>query len=247
MKQGLKIAFGILLAVIVMAFTPIYDIYIKDRIDSVDVVVVKAGNEIEATEPITADKLQVESRRKQDLVEGTILAGDIKQVIGYDAGQLLVGNAIISKDMVDYDKLVPNEKEGEAIRPIVSDMIFAMPGSVRRKDTIDIYLVSNSLIGQYAKEESAASSSSSDKQKEAVANGATLKKPLLTDVKVVYAKDSSNKEVVTDTETKPKEENERLNATGNISDLEVILNQEDFDKLMSAVIEQKNKLYITYN
>ena len=63
----------------------------------------------------------------------------------------------------------------------------------------------------------------------------------------MYAKDSSNKEVVTDTETKPKEENERLNATGNISDLEVILNQEDFDKLMSAVIEQKNKLYITYN
>ncbi|MFP3490991.1 hypothetical protein R0K20_25750, partial [Staphylococcus sp. SIMBA_130] len=65
--------------------------------------------------------------------------------------------------------------------------------------------------------------------------------------KVVYAKDSSNKEVVTDTKTKPKEENVRLNATGNISDLEVILNQEDFDKLMSAVIEQKNKLYITYN
>ena len=107
----------------------------------------------------------------------TLLIEDEKQVIGYDAGQLLVGNAIISKDMVDYDKLVPNEKEGEAIRPIVSDMIFAMPGSVRRKDTIDIYLVSNSLIGQYAKEESAASSSSSDKQKEAVANGATLKKP----------------------------------------------------------------------
>lgn len=246
MKQGLKITFGILLALIVMAFTPIYDIYIKDRIDSVDVVVVKAGKEIQPTEPITAEKLQVESRRKQDLVEGTILASEMKQVIGNDAGQLLVGNAILSKDMVDYDNLVPDEKNGEAIRPIVSDMIFAMPGSVRRKDTIDIYLVSNSLIGQYGNDENGtATSSSSDEKKKNVAKATKLTKPFLKDVKVVYAKDSSNKEVVTDTEK--KDNNERLNATGNISDLEVILNQEDFEKLMSAVIEEKNKLYITYN
>ncbi|MDC3424301.1 hypothetical protein NC797_07235 [Aquibacillus sp. 3ASR75-11] len=244
MKPNTKIILGILTGIILLAAIPIYDQFIKDKIDSVEVVVVKAGTHINAKEPITRDKLKIERRRKQDLVGGVVFAEDMKTIIGYDAANLLVGNAMVSKKMVDFDNLIPDESEGEAIRPIVSDMIFAMPGSLRRKDQIDIYTISSSFVEeQGAKQEGKVVTSEEVDEK---VKKEALKEPLLKDVRVVYVKDASNKEVVSAKGGTVKK-GERLNATANISDLEVILNEENFQKLMRAVIDEDKLLYITYN
>ncbi|WP_078557287.1 hypothetical protein [Bacillus alkalicellulosilyticus] len=241
MKPRTKIFLGVFTSLLVITFIPIYDFFIKNKIDSVEVVVVKAGSEILPTEAITESNLSIERRRRQDLISEVVLASDIRDILGYDAAQLLVSNSMISRKMVDFDNLVPDESEGESIRPIISDMIYAMPGSLRRKDHIDIYTISSARLEEQNKSENKASSIKEEDVKLGV-----LGQPILTSVRVVYVKDSGNKEVTSADEVRTSED-ERLNATGNISDLELILNEEDFQRLMDAVIGNEMKLYITYN
>ncbi len=247
---------SVILALILIAFIPIYDLYIKGKIDSVEVAVVKPGVEIAPTEKITKDKITVERRRKQDLIDEVIYPDDIPSIIGYDAADLMVGNAMISSKMIDYDGLIPDESKGESIRPIVDEMIYAKPGSLRRKDTVDMYIVkgkkvdgeSNSSSHQVVSNHDSGNSDPINTEEMAEEEKADLglSDPILTNVKVVYAKDSSNQEV-TNTEGKSTSESDRLHATGTISNLEVILNEEDFQLLMEHVVTNNDRLYITYN
>lgn len=239
MKSSTKIFLGVFTALATIAFIVIYDHFIKDRIDSEQVVVVKAGESIGKSEEITRDKLVIERRQRQALINDVVLAEDIKKIIGLDTKQELVGNSMISAKMIDFEGMEPNEKKGEAIRPITKDMIYAQPGSLRRKDVIDIYLISKQAIE--AKENGPTSTSEKN-----ISPDNSLK-PFLQDVKVVYVKDSGNKEVVTATDEKVlSDKDERLNGTSQISDLEVILDNEDFSKLMKEVVDGQSQLYITY-
>lgn len=247
MKPRTKIILGVFTSLLLLALIPTYDIFLKDKIDSTAVVVVKADTEIKTNQTIEPEMLNIERRRKQDLVDDVVLANEINDITGMEAAELLVSNSMVSKKMIDYDQLLPNPDEEEAIRPIVSDMIYAKPGSLRRKDNIDIYTISGDVTEKRkanASEETESNEVSSEDVKKAEKEA--LKKPLLTNVRVVYVKDSANNEV-TGEDGKVVAKGERLNATGNISDLEVILNEEDFNQLMKAVIEDNQKLYITYN
>lgn len=250
MKPGLKIGLGIFTSLATVGCILTYDFYIKERIDTTEVVVVKAGADIQKYDEITLDKLTVERRAKEALVDGTLLAKDINKVVGYDAKQDILGNSIVSDKMVDFIGMVPNKKKGEAIRPITKDMIFAKPGSLRRKDIIDIYLVNRDVmttITQNGPSTVITQSSVPEVAKDILHNEVTNNmKPFLKDVRVVYVKDSGNKEVVSDAESQSPNDDGRLNATSTISDLEVILNEEDFSKLMDQVLENGAKLYITY-
>ncbi|QCJ45466.1 hypothetical protein FAY30_26360 (plasmid) [Bacillus sp. S3] len=251
MRPGIKIGLGIFTSIATAGFILTYDFYIKDRIDSTEVVVVKAGEEIQKSELLTEDKLTIERRGKEALIDGVILAKDIDQIIGYDAKQDIYGNSIVSSKMIDFEQMVPNAKNGEAIRPITKDMIFAKPGSLRRKDIIDIYLIYSdgisNLIQNGPANVSSDNNQNSDSSEQATNNVKTDVKPFLKDVRVVYVKDSGNKEVVADTEETKTNGDKRLNATSTISDLEVILNEDDFTKLMDQVLAKGAQLYITYH
>lgn len=250
MKPGIKIALGVFTSLATAGFIFVYDFYIKDRIDSEEVVIVKAGEEILKSEPIYKSKLVVERRAKESLVEGVVLAKDMNKIIGKDSKQVIVGNSMISTKMIDYDMLIPDPEKGEAIRPITKDMIFAQPGSLRRKDEVDIYLVYKDKTTSIMVDGPTETSSEDKKTEELnVTANQTLKgivdtKPFLKGIKVVYVKDSGNKEVIGATES--GESDKRLNATSTISDLEVILNEEDFSKLMNEVLQKGAQLYITY-
>lgn len=236
MKPGLKIALGISLPILIMGFVVMYDMYIKERIDSEEVVVVKAGQEIKKNDMITASMIDIERRPKKDIIKGAITSEGLNDLLSESAGQTIVGNSMISKSMIDYDRLIPDESVGEAIRPITDEMIYSQPGSLRRKDRIDIYLVQKEDKGQNPNV-----ATSKDKTKKT----ALLKEPILSDVRVVYVKDDSNNEVINGTPEKVKDD--RLNASGKISNLEVILNEEDFQKLMDKVVNEDYLMYITYN
>ncbi|QHA38725.1 hypothetical protein D5E69_23115 (plasmid) [Rossellomorea marisflavi] len=236
MKPGVKIVLGISLSVLTMSFVVMYDLYIKERIDSEEVVVVKAGQEIKKNERITRSMIAVERRSKQSIISDAIPASEFGTLLTKTAGQTIVGNSMISKKMIDYDLLIPDPDSGEAIRPITDEMIYSQPGSLRRKDRIDIYLVKK-------KEESGNVNVASSK--DGKKNSNLVQDPILTGIRVVYVKDDSNKEVING--TPDKEKDDRLNASGKISALEVILNEEDFQKLMDKVVNEDYLLYITYN
>lgn len=250
MKPGMKIGLGIFTSLATAGFILTYDFYIKERIDSEEVVVVKAGEEIMKSEQITEDKLAIERRRKEDLVDEVVFASNMDKIIGQDSKQDIVGNSMVSTRMVDFENLIPDSSKGESVRPITKEMIYAQPGSLRRKDVIDIYLVnsdgSTNLIQNGQTVVTSEDSQSTDKPDEERSKDADTMdtKPFLKDVRVVYVKDSGNKEVVSAEEGNAGDK--RLNATSTISDLEVILNEEDFTKLMDQVLGRGSKLYITY-
>jgi hypothetical protein len=252
MKPGVKIGLGIFTSLATIGFIFFYDSYIKDRIDSTEVVVVKAGEEILKSEQITEDKLIIERRPKEALISNVVFAKDFDKIIGQDAQQDIVGNSMISSKMIDFEHMIPDSTKGEAIRPITKNMIYAQPGSLRRKDVIDLYLI-NKDGSTNLQENGPETVTSTDKTTdENSSNGGESttkqnimeKKPFLKGVKVVYVKDSGNKEVVSPSDSNVADK--RLNATSTISDLEVILNEEDFTKLMGEVLGNGAKLYITY-
>lgn len=252
MKPGLKIALGVFTSIATAGFIFVYDFYIKDRIDSEEVVVVKAGEEILKSEIITEDKLVIERREKSSLIKDVVKAEQIDKIIGQDSKQDMIGNSMISTKMVDFEKLVPDSTKGEAIRPLTKEMIYAQPGSLRRKDTVNIYLVypdgTTNLMenGPAVTSSSTADGEAPNEEKSPASkepnNNKLDTKPFLNDIKVVYVKDSGNKEVVSAAE----KGDQRLNGSSVISDLEVILNEEEFTNLMNEVLGKGAKLYITY-
>jgi len=274
MKPGVKIAIGVMVSFLTIGFIFFYDFYLKERIDSEEVVVVKAGTTISKTDRITNKHLAIERRPKASLIEDVVLAKDIDKIVGNDAKHDIVGNQMISMSMIDFDDLVPDTELGEAIRPITNEWIYAQPGSLRRKDKIDIYLVrpdgstNLTLDGPtqiVSSEETVESeedietlentddtntnenTESTDERTEQTPNNISIeRKPFLQGVRVVYVKDSSNKEVVSSSEEGTANQDKRLNGSSTISDLEVILNEADFAKLMEEVIGKGSKLYITY-
>lgn len=252
MKPGVKIALGVFTSLATAGFIFVYDFYLKDRIDSEEVVVLKAGEEILKSEIITEDKLVIERREKSSLIKDVVKAEEIDKIVGKDSKQDIMGNSMISTKMVDFDKLIPDSTKGEAIRPLTKEMIYAQPGSLRRKDTVNIYLVypdgttnlmengpavaaSSTPDGEAPNEEKSAPSKEQT-------NNKLDTKPFLKHIKVVYVKDSGNKEVVSAAE----KGDQRLNGSSVISDLEVILNEEEFTNLMNEVLGKGAKLYITY-
>ncbi|MCA1064446.1 flagella basal body P-ring formation protein FlgA (plasmid) [Rossellomorea sp. AcN35-11] len=237
MKPGLKIAIGIFMALVSMSFVVVYDVYVKDKIDSVEVVTVKAGQVIEKNEVIELSKISVQRREKSGLIDGVFTADRIKEIIGVEASQTMVGNSMISEKMLDRDALIPNEEEGEAIRPIIAEWIYAAPGSLRRKDTIDVYLIKN--------EDNKTQANVVASKEEEISKLKDVKGPVLKDVQVIYAKDPSNKEVIGGEGARG--DDKRLDASAQIADIEVILNEDDFTALADYVIKEGYKLYITYN
>lgn len=262
MKPAVKIGSGIFLSLATIGLIFTYDFYIKERIDSEEVVVVKPGEEIKKSERITKDKLITERRAKDTLLKDVVYANEMKDIIGRDAKQDLIGNSMVSTKMIDYDLMVPDAAEGEAIRPITGDMIYAQPGSLRRKDIIDIYLVNPdgtasfmqsgpSVVTSDTPATEEGTETSTEPSTETANNSTSTEEkqildtePFLKNVRVAYVKDSGNKEVVTAEEG--IKDDTRLNATSQISDIELILNEEDFTKLMTEVLSKGARLYITY-
>ncbi|MCK6259594.1 SAF domain-containing protein [Fictibacillus sp. KIGAM418] len=241
MKPWVKMTIGFTIMFAVIGFVVAWDLFIKDEIDSVEVVV--AAKDIPLKETITKDMLGVEKRNKGTVVKGTVLAKDMNKIIGQSPKSSILSNSIMSTEEIDYDNLVPNPDKGEAIRPIPQEWIYAKPGSLRRKDRIDIYLwpieQKNELVKKAKGKNAPVVSPVLSEMDPDTKDG---KKALLQNVPVLYAKDNSNKEVV-NTEGNPED---RLNGSAIISELEVNLNQDDFDSLIQ-VAKAGYKLYITYN
>lgn len=264
MKPWAKIFLGILTSLLTIGLILIYDFGIREKIDSEEVVIVKAGEIIHKHEPITKEKITVERRAKKSLIDDVVLADDIDKIIGFDAKQDIVGNSMISENMIDYDRMIPDESKGEAIRPIPNEWIYAQPGSLRRKDLVDFYLVYPDGSTNLNKINGPSRVSSSDDEvytneneenhlREQNNEGTVEEnlimntQPFLKGVRVVYVKDSGNQEVVsTSEEGRNSDKNERLNASSEPNNLEVILNEADFTSLMGEVLGKNARIYITY-
>lgn len=143
MKTNTKLFLGILTALFVIGFIVVWDLVIKENIESEEVLVIRPGVVVHPFDVIKDSDLQVEKRNRATFVEGFLKPEQKSDVVGLQAKQLLVGNQLLSARYIDLEDFEPDPKKGEAIRPIPQDWIYAIPSTVRRKDKIDIYLVKN--------------------------------------------------------------------------------------------------------
>lgn len=245
-KIGLSVGIFVLIAGGIVS----YDAFLKDKINTEEVVVVKQGVTVKESQTLDNSVLAIENRPKTQVPDDAITSAQIDSIAGKTASVNVTGNSVLTKEQVDYDNLVPNKEDGEAIRPITADMLFATAGTLRRGDEVTIYALTENQWGE--------ATHSDNEQVVTDTNDLVAKnEPILKDVKVAYVRDGSNNEVQNATQTQSESSTDavsqsensdaRLNGTSTVSELEVILKEDDFQKLMTQVTGQGKKLYIVYN
>lgn len=250
MGNKAKVAGSIGIFVVMVGSLVSYDAFFKDQINTEDVLVVKQGVSVTENQVLDGSNIEVVKRPKTQLPDKVLTASDAEKVTGKRAGVSISGNTVLTENHVDFLDLVPDADKGESIRPITQDMIFAVPNTLRRGDSVDIYALTENEWGDLTHSEN-------EEIVKGDRNAVSKNDPVLEDIKVAYVRDSSNAEVqnaygstdedTTTGEEAPKEDTGRLYGTSTVTSLEVILDEDDFQTLMSQVTGNGKKLYVVYN
>ncbi|GGG11004.1 hypothetical protein GCM10010912_64290 [Paenibacillus albidus] len=116
-----------------------YDLYFKPYVLSQTVVKIKVaeGELLPKNYELTSADLYLDSVQTKDIPSGVIT--EIDQVEHKITNVILTGGSILTESLVDVSDLEPAENEG--IFPIPKEAIYAINGSLRSRDKVDIYLV----------------------------------------------------------------------------------------------------------
>jgi len=254
-KDKLKFLVPIIILLAGVAFVVTFEFYIKDKVNTIQVVVAKEN--IEFKEEITEKDVMIANVKKDNQVQDSFRPDELDYILGKLSAIEIKKGTQLYPDLIDDHNLVPDEKKGEFIAPLPDDWIFAVAGSLRRAYIADIYVVGDdeqvmleSLIKD-SKEYADASATKEDNQGEENLSSDqkdtqeitedVIKdryKPILTNVRISSVKDSSNSEV-TESQESPN------SATGSISNLEIV----STNKMLQTIQEKTNegyKLYIVH-
>lgn len=245
---------GLLLLALGSGFILFYSFYLDHKIFNDEVVI--AVKPIPFKTEIKPDMVEVQQRKIDHIVSGAIR--HLEDVIGMQSAVHIAPNTMIYEDLLDPFNVIPNPDE--EIFSIPDDWIYAKPGSLRRTFTIDIYAfhpepvkkkdvtnenlsfadedVSETFSDQMIEEENETETRMSphilDSEKWTKEDfiKRNLREPLFKDIVVAYAKDTANREVVG-----TNEEDIRLDASGNISNLDVVMRPEDYQVLLDHIVQ----------
>lgn len=201
-------ALSLVLVIVGVGGILIWEFYLDDKVGTKNVVF--AANSIERGQAITPADIVVKKMPIELVPEDAEF--NPNDVIGFEAAHPISAGSPIVTTALDKEQLLPGEDQ--MIVPIPDEWIYAYPGSLRRKDRVTIYAMPK-------KPESLIASENVDVK--------GLER-LLTDIPVVYVKDSGNQEV------KPtNNEDPRLDASGYARQLEVLLTEKQLSLLQNYV------------
>lgn len=245
----MKRIFGLLYLLVGIGLIMAWNFYLEDRVNTV--VIVKAKTDIQKDEILSDANIMLVRENREKLISDVLTEENYQSLLGKEAAQYIPKNSQINASMIDFFGVVPNADQ--EIVAIKDDWIYSMPGSLRRKDRINIYLVEpeknqyetyNSYSYGYNTEIQANDNSyeiQDDLQEDVSLDledyPMPIDEPILRDIVVAYAKDNANREV--------KSDEERLDATAIIGGLELVLNQEQRTLIKNYVL-QGYKFWITY-
>lgn len=246
MIKILKFTIPLFLLATGVGFIFAFEFYIKDRVNTVPVVI--AASDIAFKEPFSENNLIVTHIKREYLVKDAYQhEASLFELIGSVAAVDIAEGTQLYPALIDSFDLVPDHLAGEFIAPIPNEWIFAVPGSLRRSYLADFYLISkeqekairDTLMSYEATNEDEHSFLEVKELPQDVfsLNGSSTQ-PVLENIKVIYTKDSSNREVQTLQDT-------QLDGTANISNLEIIANHEILNQLKQYA-HQGYTFYITY-
>lgn len=206
MKKYLNALLSIGLVIIAVGGLFVWDFYLDKRLNTKEVVV--AVRTLDKNSILTKEDLKFERLRIEQIPDSAIT--NPNEVIGRETAFVISKGLPLVTYLIDFEGVVPNDNQ--LIVPIPKDWVVSVPGSLRRKDKVNLFEIPNKDIKDL--------------------NYKLSKNPLLSDIVVAYAKDSSNQEV------KPtKNDQLRIDATGIISDLELVLTYDQLDMLKSKALE----------
>ncbi|MBY3619591.1 hypothetical protein HGO21_08550 [Acinetobacter sp. CUI P1] len=214
-----------------------YDLYFKPYVLSRTVVKIKVegGELLPKNYELKASDLYLDSVQTKDIPSGVIT--EIAQVEHKITNVNLTNGIILTTSLVDVSDLEPLEDEG--IFPIPKEAIYAINGSLRSRDKVDIYLVE-------ADQEKRSESLSPDNKKKGqeLIEQSPLSKPakevFLSGVTVNYVRTEDNNDVL---DSEKGNNNNRFTSTGKVATPELKLKKSDGQQL-GQFLEQGKKLWI---
>lgn len=230
MKKFIQPLISILLIIIAVGLIFLWEFYLNDRLNTTTVVV--AAKDIEKNQVIKNSDIKIIRIKSEQAVEKPIV--DPKAIIGLETSQYVPqGNQFVDA-MLDRYGLEPNNNQ--LIYPIPKEWIYSSPGSLRRKDRVYIYAIYDGK-GRVGRENSPNQQMVLAKSEQSGLTGVKelnprVSEPILKNLVVAYAKDSTNQEV------KPAANSEkRLDATGAINNLELVMTQEQYSILENKYLD----------
>lgn len=118
-----------------------YDLYVKPYILSEKIVKIKvaSGEVLPKNHEIKPGDIYLDSVQTKDVPTDALR--NIDEVQGKILNVGVTNGVILTSSLVDVDELEPKNNEG--IYPIPKDAIYAINGSLRSRDKVDIYLIKN--------------------------------------------------------------------------------------------------------
>lgn len=202
-----------------------YDLYIKPYVLSQKVVKVKvtAGSYLPKNYELSAKDVYLDSVQTKDVPVNAIQ--NIEDVEKKILNVNLSDGVILTESLVDVDDLEPGPNEG--IYPIPKEAIYAINGSLRSRDKVDIYLVKDRT-----KKEQGTLTDGLDEPK--------VESAFLSGVTVNYVRTEDNNDVK---DTENGNITNRTTSTGKVSVPELKIPNEDA-KQLKQFLEQGDKLWI---
>lgn len=230
MRNTLTQIFAVLLILISITTAAAWEFYFDDRINTVSVL--QATLSLPRGHKVTPSDFAPLRVKVNAVPEGAVTNIDLikncETLIPVSKGMIMV------KDFFDKAEIAPDNNQ--MITPVPDQWIYSLPGSLRRKDIVSLYEypAGNQLSSHGYNEYPLVVKRLP--QTASILSG----EPILKNIVVAFAKDSANQEV------KPSDEKrQRIDATGNISKLELILTAEQF-KLLETKALNGYKFIFTY-
>ncbi|MRN51802.1 SAF domain-containing protein [Paenibacillus monticola] len=202
-----------------------YDLYFKPYVLSQTVVKIKVadGQFLPKNYELKPGDLYLDSVQTKDIPSGVIT--EIQQVEHKITNVNLTDGSILTASLVDISNLEPLQDEG--IFPIPKEAIYAINGSLRSRDKVDIYLVEGERPSSTVKDQANLPSAPSQQV-------------FLTGVTVNYVRTEDNNDVL---DSEQGNDNNRFTSTGKVASPELKLKKSD-GQLLGQYLEQGKKLWI---
>lgn len=219
MKRYLNTIISLVLILGAIGALILWETYLDELINTKEVVV--AATTLEKNAVIGKNDIKLARVPIDQISENAIT--EFNKTIGKETAFIIRKGQQIITDTIDFEGVVPNSDQ--IIVPIPKEWLISVPGSLRRTDKVNIYEVPNQDTDHKTLKGGQIYPTDGTSM---VGNG----KPIISNVAVAYAKDPSNREV------KPAEQSKlRIDATGTISDLELVLTDEQLNRLKNKALE----------
>lgn len=221
-----------------------YDLYFKPYVLAQTVVKVKVaeGRFLPKNHELKAEDLYLDSVQTKDIPAGAVR--DIREVERKVTNVNLTNGSILTAYLVDVSNVEPAADEG--IFPVPKEAIYAINGSLRSRDKVDIYLVEgNTRNTSMTRELNMANHTDNNPP---TAEGEAEPEPLnlpdgkafLQDIMVNYVRSEDNNDVL---DSEHGNTNNRVTSTGKVAVPELKLKKDDGQRL-GRYLEQGKKLWI---